>query len=99
VLRQGWVSRCRIEAVMRVMNQAAITAETTKVSHMPAKCSRVARSASAIGRGNEYSIRKEYRPIAKVAIPATQIPGRDKAATATGSNSNDTSGLVAPPVR
>jgi len=84
---------------MRVKNQAIRAAETTKVIHMPIRCRWVARAISAICSGREYSIRKEYKPTASVAMAATQLPGKDKAATATGNSSKETSGLVAPPVR
>ena len=36
---------------MRTTNQAIINAETAKVSHMPSRCSRVARLASLSGKG------------------------------------------------
>jgi hypothetical protein len=52
-------SRLRMAAAMRATNQAISAAEATKISHMPARCSRVARSASATGSGTFQNTSRE----------------------------------------
>ena len=93
------LSRSWIDAVMRATNQAIMVAETTKVSHIPARCRRVARSASATGSGRYCHINSEYSAMASSATAAVRVPGRDNAATATGTSRKEISGLAAPPDR
>lgn len=47
---RAW-SRSRTAAVMRATNQTVTPTDTKNVSHMPAKCSRIARASLAIDSG------------------------------------------------
>jgi hypothetical protein len=86
-------------AVMRATNQAIITAETTKVSHMPARCRRAARATSSIAQRQVEPGQQRVGQHRQHVTTAVSRPGSDSAATATGTSSSEISGLAAPPER
>jgi hypothetical protein len=60
--RRQLVVALRMAAAMRATSQAIRAAEATKISHMPARCRRVARAASDTGSGTYQNTSRNRRP-------------------------------------